>query len=103
MTPASLNTPVPAPKPEITAKTNNPPPPPEIITKPENPLALITTEKPDEPEDLKITDAAPVSVPTPTITTSIFPEEPVLFSKVPANKEAIPIIKAIKDNTSQYF
>ncbi|VTT72228.1 unnamed protein product [Fusarium fujikuroi] len=130
--PGGPNTPVPAPEPETTAEPNNPPPPaitiaapkPEITTEPENPPAPVTTQKPDEPEDPKTTDGAPVPVPvpiyntvyvicpipidclakqTPTITTSIFPKESVLFSEIPANNEAIPTIKAIEDNTSYYF
>ncbi|VZH91433.1 unnamed protein product [Fusarium fujikuroi] len=109
--PGGPNTPVPAPEPETTAKPNNPPPPatttaapePEITTEPENPPAPVTTQKPDEPEDPKTTDGAPVPVPTPTITTSIFPKESVLFGEIPADNKAIPTIEAIKDNTSRYF
>ncbi|KAG4272644.1 hypothetical protein FPRO04_10386 [Fusarium proliferatum] len=129
--PGGPNTPVPAPEPETTAEPNNPPPPattiaapePEITTEPENPPAPVTTQKPDEPEDPKTTDGAPVPVPqiystvyvtcpvpidcpakqTPTITTSIFPEESVLFGEVPADNEAIPTMEAIEDDTSRYF
>jgi hypothetical protein len=40
---------------------------------------------------------------TPTITTSVFPEESVLFGEVPADNEAIPTMEAIEDDTSRYF
>ncbi|KAF4343784.1 fc receptor [Fusarium beomiforme] len=53
-----------------------------------------------------VTCPAPIDCPakqTPTITTSIFPEESVLFGDVPADNEAIPTMEAVEDDTSRYF
>ncbi|KAF4498967.1 FC receptor [Fusarium agapanthi] len=48
----------------------------EVTMEPENRPAPITTEKPDEPQDSKTTDAAPVPVPVPVPNEPDGPKKP---------------------------
>ncbi|KAF4449378.1 hypothetical protein F53441_7357 [Fusarium austroafricanum] len=74
-------------------------PKPEEL-KPEDP-------KPEGPDDCEKKDPLPFDCPakeTPTITTSVFPEESIIWGTVPADNVAIPTdINEIDEEMSQYF
>ncbi|QPC70808.1 hypothetical protein HYE68_001560 [Fusarium pseudograminearum] len=120
--PATTTTAAPAPQePQITTEPENPPAPvtTEAPDTPEEPKTtdvapvllqpltfLINISNRESYSTVYVTCPAPIDCPakeSPTITTSIFPEESVLWGDVPANNEAIPTMEAIEDDTSRYF